>query len=366
VSKQKKQFGVMITLIIVGALVLAACGSPAVPTAAPPTAATGATSAPAVTNPPAATTAPPPAATLPPPTPNGGIIFHSSQFAPVTEAEAMRKVILKDAGMLVDFQPQAAGPFVSIPIAQQQAGKVSLALIGGQHGANRALFHTPGMTRIEMWRRVTEMIRVEIGAALWLGCGCPLWASVGLVDGVRIGRDVGVTWSGELAASSSLRDGVTRNFANGILWQADPDCILLRERFHHLSETEIRSLALFGGLLGGVLMTSDALEELSVERLRVWKFLLDAKTMSCRFPFLGDLTDPVLTQICEGENFVAAFFLNTGETTVTRKYEWKALGLLTPRSVLEWTENGSWEVKSENISVLLESHEGKLLLLEPR
>jgi multiple sugar transport system substrate-binding protein len=118
-------------LIIVAAVVLIACApTAALPTAAPPTAAAGATSAPAPTTAPAAGAT----ATMPPPTPNGGILFHSSQFSPVNEAEAMRNVILKDAGMLVDFQPQAPAPFVDIPLAQQQAGQVSLALIGGQHG----------------------------------------------------------------------------------------------------------------------------------------------------------------------------------------------------------------------------------------
>lgn len=108
--------------ILVMSLALAACAAPGtVPTLTPPTAAPAAQPAGAT-------------ATLPPPTPNGGIIFHSSQFAPVNEAETMRNVILKDAPILVDFQPQAAGPFVDIPLAQQKAGKITIALIGGQHG----------------------------------------------------------------------------------------------------------------------------------------------------------------------------------------------------------------------------------------
>jgi len=120
-------------LLAVAAFILSACGAPAAqPTSEPPT------SAPAQpTSPPAPTTAPPPAgatATQPPPTPNGGIIFHSSQFAPVNEAETMRNVILKNSPVLVDFQPQATGPFVDIPLAQQKAGKINISVIGGQHG----------------------------------------------------------------------------------------------------------------------------------------------------------------------------------------------------------------------------------------
>lgn len=97
------------------------------------------------------------------------------------------------------------------------------------------------------------MIRQEIGdEAVWLGCGCPLWCTFGLVDGIWIGGDVGVDWKGGLSAQSLLRDLAARNFANHILWQADPDCILLRERFHNLSDNEVRSLAIYAGMSGGI------------------------------------------------------------------------------------------------------------------
>lgn len=150
----------LLALLVIGVLVLAACATTpaAAPTSAPPTAASGATSAPAATNAPAATTAPgattAPSST-PNPTPNGGIIFHSSQFSPVNEAQTMRDVILKGFPTLVDFQPQATGPFVDIVMAQHQAGKVNIALIGGQHGDFPAFINagvlddlTPLMTKL--------------------------------------------------------------------------------------------------------------------------------------------------------------------------------------------------------------------------
>lgn len=121
----------LFALILGVTLTLAACATPtAQPTSAPPTSAPAATSAPAPTTAPAGGTAAPPTSTPPP----GGIIFHSSQFAPVNESEIMRNMILKGAPVPVDFQPQATGPFVDIPLAQQKAGKINIALIGGQHG----------------------------------------------------------------------------------------------------------------------------------------------------------------------------------------------------------------------------------------
>jgi hypothetical protein len=136
--------------------------------------------------------------------------------------------------------------------------------------------------------RMACLIREEIGDALWLTCGGPIWAPVGLVDAVRIGRDIGVSWKGHYSAESLLRDQTARNFANGVLWQSDPDCILLRDRFHDLTDDEVHSLAVFAGLTGGVLMTSDQLDEIPEARRALFADLArDSAARSCDFPLLG-------------------------------------------------------------------------------
>ena len=162
--------------------------------------------------------------------------------------------------------------------------KTDFMLFGAEYGPDRAVWHERGLSRIAIWRRMAELIREEIGEAQWLGCGCPLWASVGLVDAMRIGRDIGVSWRGAYSAESLLRDQVTRNHASGILWQADPDCILLRDRFHELTDEQVRSLALFAGLAGGVLMTSDKLDELPPDRAELFAALLRETRLGCAFP----------------------------------------------------------------------------------
>ena len=165
--------------------------------------------------------------------------------------------------------------------------KSDFMLLGSEYGPDVAEWHQSGLSRIAIWRRMASIIRDEIGEALLLGCGCPLWASVGLVDAVRIGRDIGVTWNGDYSAESLLRDQLTRNHGSGILWQADPDCILLRSRFHELTDEQVRSLALFAGLAGGVLMTSDKLDEVPEDRAALFAALLNEHRLSCAFPELG-------------------------------------------------------------------------------
>lgn len=165
--------------------------------------------------------------------------------------------------------------------------KTDFMFFGAEYGPDRAAWHQPGLSRIAIWRRMGAIIREEIGDALWLGCGCPLWASVGLVDAIRIGRDVGVKWSGDQSAESLLRDQATRNHAAGRLWQADPDCILLRNRFHDLTDAQVESLALLAGLSGGVLMTSDHLGELTPRRAALFEALAGLEVAECRYPSLG-------------------------------------------------------------------------------
>jgi alpha-galactosidase len=263
--------------------------------------------------------------------------------------------------------------------------KTDFMHFGSEYGPDRAAWHTLGMTRIEIWRRVAEMIRAEIGEALWLGCGCPLWASIGLLDAVRIGRDVGVAWSGDYSAQSLLRDQACRNFANQILWQSDPDCVLLRERFHDLSEEEIKSLAIYAGMTGGVMTTSDNLGELSPERLDLWRRVLPEERSSCDFPLLGQseisyepqdvyaqsipvrliprVEDPMLVQVRHArheETTGAIFFLNTASHPIQRTYPLADLGINDPVYLYSWEKQSLSEEHETKIALTLQGHHSVL------
>lgn len=261
--------------------------------------------------------------------------------------------------------------------------KTDFMHFGSEYGPDHAVWHTPGRTRIEIWRRVAEMIREALGESLWLGCGCPLWASIGLVDGVRIGRDVGVTWSGNYSAQSLLRDQSCRNFANHILWQSDPDCVLLRERFSDLSDEEIKSLAIYAGMSGGIMMTSDHLGELSADRLKLWRLVLAKNRASCDFPFLGisdifyeqdiDSTtnqaqyvpraaDDLLVQVRHAHpgKLGAIFLLNTASYTVQRSYTLAQLGIEESVYLSSWESKTSSEQIATSIEVTLPGHHSAL------
>ncbi|WP_029214476.1 ABC transporter substrate-binding protein [Kallotenue papyrolyticum] len=64
----------------------------------------------------------------------GQIIFLSTQFKPVEEAERMRNVILANFAGQVEFIPEDGGPFNDRIRAETQSGRVTISLLGGLHG----------------------------------------------------------------------------------------------------------------------------------------------------------------------------------------------------------------------------------------
>lgn len=259
--------------------------------------------------------------------------------------------------------------------------KTDFMHLGSFYGPDEAVWHRDGLSRMAIWMIMARLIREEIGEALWLCCGAPLWAPVGLVDGMRIGRDIGVSWKGHYSAQSLLRDQTARNFANGVLWQADPDCILLRERFHELNEDQMQSLAVFAGLAGGVLMTSEQLDEVPEPRRALLAELGgDGEPFQCEFPRLGQgalryrlgtgLTglpmavsegDPVLLQrVRRADGTVLLNVFNTGDEPVERLVLWADFGATGPLTVRE----GDTELaaSADGVFVDLRPHQSRVLI----
>lgn len=234
--------------------------------------------------------------------------------------------------------------------------KTDFMHLGSFYGPDEAVWHRDGLSRMAIWMIMARLIREEIGDALWLCCGAPIWAPVGLVDAVRIGRDIGVSWTGHYSAQSLLRDQTARNFANGVLWQADPDCTLLRQRFHELSEDQVQSLAVFAGLAGGVLMTSEQLDEVPVARRALFAELGgNGVPFQCEFPRLGEGGlryrlgtapdgqpmaisdgDPVLLQrVRRSDGSVLLNVFNTGDEPVERLIAWSDFGATSAFAIAE-------------------------------
>ena len=68
----------------------------------------------------------------------GSLVLISTQFQPVQEAEKMRSAVLAGFGREVEFLGEEQGPFEDRIRAEAQAGKGSVAVIGGQRRCRAA------------------------------------------------------------------------------------------------------------------------------------------------------------------------------------------------------------------------------------
>jgi alpha-galactosidase len=103
-------------------------------------------------------------------------------------------------------------------------------------GAMQAVAHDASLGRAERLRRGLDALRRGAGEEVFLlGCGCPLGAAVGVVDGMRIGPDVAPTWTLAAEAAvpgleeslpatrSAVRSILARVWMHRRLWVNDPD-----------------------------------------------------------------------------------------------------------------------------------------------
>jgi alpha-galactosidase len=131
------------------------------------------------------------------------------------------------------------------------------------------------VTPIQAYRQGMSVIRSAAGDDFVLGCGAPLWPSLGLVDGMRVGEDTAPFWDAGMSgiagpnAFIALKNPILRAFMNRCFWLNDPDCLLLRRRDIRLTDNEKQLYARVCGALDNMLIQSDDLS-LVDERGREW------------------------------------------------------------------------------------------------
>jgi alpha-galactosidase len=145
-------------------------------------------------------------------------------------------------------------------------------------GAAEGIRYDRSLTRAATLRRGLEAIRAGAGDyAFILGCGCPLGAAVGIVDGMRIGPDVGTFWKpanktfGDPSTAEALHAVISRSFMHRRLWLNDPDCLMLRDVETQLSAEERNALALTIAASGGMFLMSDNLALLAKEQAAIFR-----------------------------------------------------------------------------------------------
>jgi hypothetical protein len=134
-----------------------------------------------------------------------------------------------------------------------------------------AVLHNPAKTNIEAYRAGLKLVRKAAGDDVYiLGCNIAqnmrtLGASIGLVDAMRIGRDIGARWKSILNCAEM---GTRLYFMHNRLWHNDPDCLLLREP---LSLDQARAWGSWIAISGQLNIVSEWLPGLPDDRLDIIK-----------------------------------------------------------------------------------------------
>ncbi|MBR30160.1 MAG: hypothetical protein CMN77_02520 [Spirochaetaceae bacterium] len=151
----------------------------------------------------------------------------------------------------------------------------------------RGRYHSMDTSGSMRLRKALETIRKAAGKKTFLlGCGCPLYPSIGIVDGQRVSMDVNHMWEkpflGKLlgdrnfpALRPALQNNLLRSFMHQRLWLNDPDCLMLRNRETELSDAQIRLSAVIMTLVGGMILISDDLQLLDGPRFEWLEKILE-------------------------------------------------------------------------------------------
>lgn len=193
-------------------------------------------------------------------------------------------------------------------------------------------------TRVQAYRKGLQIIREAVGDEIFiLGCGAPIFPSIGLVNGMRISGDVDpswVHWSGKIVGGddftiscrNAIRNTITRYFTHNIFWINDPDCIMVRSDKTKLNQEEIKTLVSVAGLSGGIFLSSDNFVTLERERLKYLQY--------CLPPACGKITPLDIFS-----NDFPSYLLYEFEKN---KINWNILGMI------------NWEKRAKNMEISTE------------
>ncbi|HEX8551034.1 MAG TPA: glycoside hydrolase family 36 protein [Abditibacteriaceae bacterium] len=217
----------------------------------------------------------------------------------------------------------------------------------GLRDATQYARHTNSETSVQNYRRVLGMIREEIGEeSFWLACIAPFAPFLGFADGVRVSNDTSHHWT--RGSTINMFEQVTNcQFFNNVWWQNDPDVIFLRDKFLQLSQTEIESAALFTGISGGSVNTSDALHEIPESRLKLWRFVqpdfaLQGENRNARFPYWNDKSRKLLVVVREySDGDFGLLAVNLRDESVTEMVLLQESTPFVAPFVFDWNQNGS-------------------------
>ncbi len=237
-------------------------------------------------------------------------------------------------------------------------------MLYGAENSNKVIRHTPGKTSMEYQREFFEMIRQEIGPeSFWLGCIASFEPLLGFADAMRISGDIAPNWESSITMFTESKG---MQHVNNVWFQNDPDAIILRSKYNHMSDMEAKSLILWMGMLGGVINTSDIFHEIPKERTALFRFLEPNETkLTAAIPFIDkDDKFEVLVRNYPNKNAYAVLFINRKEEEISKTYSLQSLIGSEKGICFDWDENGNQNLgEKTSLNITLKPHESKLIYI---
>ncbi|MCC5816624.1 MAG: alpha-galactosidase [Leptospira sp.] len=136
----------------------------------------------------------------------------------------------------------------------------------------------PSITPQVRYQNALKLIRKTVGKDTFLlGCGAPIFPSIGFFQGMRISCDVAPFWKPEikrrllkdknaLSTEKALINDITRSSMHRIFWLNDPDCLLVRKKKNSMNYNQTLIMATVMAVSGGMLLVSDDMTQLEEDR----------------------------------------------------------------------------------------------------
>ncbi len=150
-----------------------------------------------------------------------------------------------------------------------------------------AVFHDPKQTNVEAYRKGLKIVRETAGDKTYiLGCNVSqnmrtFGASIGLVDGMRVGPDNDSQWllRGEYRLLAGVRTGTRNYFMHRRVWHNDPDPVYVRVS---IPTEHARLICSWAALAGQLTVASENLQKLPTERLDMLRRIMPAHQATAR------------------------------------------------------------------------------------
>jgi len=187
-------------------------------------------------------------------------------------------------------------------------------LLWGMRDSTKFRRHTPGKTSFEYFRDLMGVIREAIGEdSAWLGCIAPFMPSVGYVDMMRIGGDVGAKWEKDgFGPVNMIQEIHADQYFSNVYWQNDPDAVLLRDYHIHLKPHQIEALAILQAISGGVITTSDPVHLIAPDRRALLQLIRPRGVVNSVYPYWQEKRDEEIITADTAGGKLAYFFNPTG------------------------------------------------------